>query len=202
MKPPSIHRAGLAGMGLVCAAAACQAQGNGSVVLYGRINIYPNATELMEQWTNVRGVSQTPTSTGTWLKVYGNNDVRLWEIPGMGHGLPIDPGSGSQQCGTAAAYFLDYICSAYHDAVFFGLSSGTPPSPGPTPTPSPTQGSVATFTPPPTLSPVPATPTPTFTLVPTSTPRPTSTPASAKAFIAANRCSGNGANGSSARFTS
>ncbi len=94
-----------------------------------------NATELMEQWTNLRGVSQTPSSTGTWLKVYGNNDVRLWEIPGMAHGLPIDPGSGAQQCGTAAAYFLDYICSAYHDAVFFGLSSGTPP-PSPTPTPS------------------------------------------------------------------
>jgi feruloyl esterase len=56
----------------------------------------------------------------------------------MAHGLPIDPGSGAQQCGTAAAYFLDYICSAYHDAVFFGLSTDTPPpSPSPTPTPSP-----------------------------------------------------------------
>ncbi len=94
-----------------------------------------NATELMEQWTNLRGVSQTPTSTGTNLKVFGNNDVRLWEIPGMAHGLPIDPGSGAQQCGSAAAYFLDTMCSAYHDAVFFGLSSGTPP---PTPTPTPT----------------------------------------------------------------
>lgn len=96
-----------------------------------------NAIELVDQWTNLRGVSQTPTSTGTWLKVYGNNDVRLYEIPGMGHGLPVDPGSAGDQCGVAASYFLDEICSAYHDSVFFGLSSGTPP-PTPTPTPSPT----------------------------------------------------------------
>lgn len=97
-----------------------------------------NATELRDQWTNLRGVSQTPTSTGTWLKVYGNNDVRLYEIPSMGHGLPVDPGSAGDQCGVAASYFLDKICSAYHDSVFFGLSSGTPPTPTPSPTPTQT----------------------------------------------------------------
>lgn len=102
-----------------------------------------NATELMEQWTNLRGVSQAPTSTGTNVKVFGDNDVRLWQIPGMAHGLPVDPGAGAQQCGSVAAYFLDTMCSAYHDAVFFGLDSGTPtptasPTASPTPSPTPT----------------------------------------------------------------
>jgi hypothetical protein len=38
----------------------------------------------------------------------------------------------------AAAYFLDTICSAYRDALFFGLNGSTPPSPSPTASPSPT----------------------------------------------------------------
>ncbi|GLW07070.1 feruloyl esterase [Microtetraspora sp. NBRC 13810] len=106
-----------------------------------------NGTQLRDQWTNVRRVSQTPTSTqsltgGTSLKVYGADDVRLYEIAGMGHGLPVDPGNGADQCGAAAAYFLDTICSAYHDARFFGLDGGggptTPPTTTPTPTPTPT----------------------------------------------------------------
>ncbi|GAA3515340.1 poly(3-hydroxybutyrate) depolymerase [Streptosporangium album] len=70
--------------------------------------------------------------------MYGNNDVRLYEINGMGHGLPVDPGSAADQCGTAAAYFLDTICSAYHDAQFFGLDGGSQPAPTPTPTVTPT----------------------------------------------------------------
>ncbi|MFI7488428.1 PHB depolymerase family esterase [Micromonospora echinaurantiaca] len=104
-----------------------------------------NATESRDQWTNVLGVSQTPTSTaqlpgGTSLEVYGNDAVRLYRVSGMGHGTPVDPGSGAEQCGSAAAYFLDTICSTYRDAVFFGLNGGgtdpTPTSPTPTPTPT------------------------------------------------------------------
>lgn len=101
-----------------------------------------NATESRDQWTNVLGVSQTPTSTtslpaGTTLEVYGNDVVRLYRVSGMGHGTPVDPGSGADQCGTAGAYFLDTICSAYRDALFFGLDGGTAPSPTPTATASP-----------------------------------------------------------------
>ena len=112
-----------------------------------------NAVESRDQWTNVRGVSQTPTGRqtltgGTALEIYGNNDVRLYRISGMGHGLPIDPGSGADQCGTVAAYFLDYICSAYHDAVFFGLAGSTPPptSPTPSPTTAPTCVTASNYT--------------------------------------------------------
>ncbi|MFI7521991.1 extracellular catalytic domain type 1 short-chain-length polyhydroxyalkanoate depolymerase [Micromonospora globbae] len=106
-----------------------------------------NGAESRDQWTNVRGVSQTPTSTtslpgGTSLEVYGNDDVRLYRVSGMGHGTPVDPGSGADQCGTAGAYFLDTICSAYRDALFFGLDGGggdpTTPPPTTTPPPAPT----------------------------------------------------------------
>ncbi|GAB3941954.1 PHB depolymerase family esterase [Micromonospora vulcania] len=103
-----------------------------------------NAVESRDQWTNVLGVSQTPTSTsslpaGTSLEVYGNDAVRLYRVSGMGHGTPVDPGSGAEQCGNVAAYFLDTICSTYRDAVFFGLGGGgTNPTPTPTATPTPT----------------------------------------------------------------
>ncbi|MEV0807325.1 PHB depolymerase family esterase [Micromonospora sp. NPDC050200] len=104
-----------------------------------------NATESRDQWTNVLGVSQSPTSTaslpgGTSLEGYGNDAVRLYRVSGMGHGTPVDPGSAADQCGTATSYFLDTICSAYRDALFFGLDGGVTPSPtaSPSPTPTPT----------------------------------------------------------------
>nr|BFE70557.1 hypothetical protein GCM10020092_038580 [Actinoplanes digitatis] len=88
-----------------------------------------NGAELRDQFTDVLGVPDRPTATsalpgGTTLEVYGTDQVRLYRIAGMGHGLPVDPGTAPDQCGTAAPYFLDTICSAYHDAVFFGLAAG------------------------------------------------------------------------------
>ncbi|MGI5519390.1 extracellular catalytic domain type 1 short-chain-length polyhydroxyalkanoate depolymerase [Micromonospora sp. CA-259024] len=144
-----------------------------------------NGTESRDQWTNVRGVSQTPTSTSslpgnTSLEVYGNDDVRLYRISGMGHGTPVDPGSGAEQCGSAAAYFLDTICSTYRDALFFGLNGG-----GTNPTPT-------------------ATPTPTPTATPTPTTPPTCVTASNYAHVAAGRAYQSGgyayANGSNQRM--
>ncbi|MET7710288.1 PHB depolymerase family esterase [Micromonospora sp. NPDC005413] len=156
-----------------------------------------NGTESRDQWTNVRGVSQTPSSTSslpgnTSLEVYGNDDVRLYRVSGMGHGTPVDPGSGAEQCGTAAAYFLDTICSTYRDALFFGLNSG-----GTTPTPTPTATPTAT-----------PTPTPTPTATPTPTPTPTTPPvcvtASNYAHVIAGRAYQSGgyayANGSNQRM--
>ena len=120
-----------------------------------------NAVESRDQWTNVLGVSQTPTSTsalpgGTSLEVYGNDAVRLYRVSGMGHGTPVNPGSGVDQCGIAAAYFLNTICSAYRDALFFGLDGGGTPSPTPSQTvsPSPTASPRPTATPSPTGAPV------------------------------------------------
>jgi hypothetical protein len=89
-----------------------------------------NATELRDQWTNVWGIGQTPSRTeslggGTTLSVYddasGRSAVEVYTVSGMGHGLAVDPGSGTEQCGSAGTYYLDTICSSYHTARFWGL---------------------------------------------------------------------------------
>ncbi|WP_329493364.1 PHB depolymerase family esterase [Kitasatospora herbaricolor] len=93
--------------------------------------VYPvNATELRDQWTNVWGIGQSASSTqslpgSTTLSVYndaaGKPAVELYSVAGMGHGLPIAPGSGADQCGSTGAYFLNTICSSYWTAKFWGL---------------------------------------------------------------------------------
>lgn len=131
-----------------------------------------NALELRDQFTNVNGVSQMPTSTGTiasgvtW-EDYGGQ-VRLTKIAGMGHGTAVDPGTAANQCGTAGAYFLDTVCAAYYDVRFFGLDGGTTPPP------------TTTSTPPPTTT----TSTPTGT---TTSPAPTCVTASTYAHVTAGR---------------
>jgi poly(hydroxyalkanoate) depolymerase family esterase len=95
--------------------------------------VYPvNATELRDQWTNVWGLSQPASSTqtlpgGTTESVYngpsGSPAVELYSISGMGHGLAVSPGSGTDQCGSTGAFFLSYICSSYYTAQFWGLDS-------------------------------------------------------------------------------
>ncbi|WP_149259262.1 PHB depolymerase family esterase [Actinomadura sp. K4S16] len=111
----------------------------------GDTTVYPfNADQLRDQWTNVWGVSQTASRTsslpgGTTLKEYddstGKPAVRLYTISGMAHGLPVDPGSGADQCGTTGQYYLDTICSTYRIAETWGLDGGQEP---PTGLPAPT----------------------------------------------------------------
>ncbi|MBC6459364.1 PHB depolymerase family esterase [Actinomadura sp. HBU206391] len=91
---------------------------------------YPNFGEEIKQWTNVHGVSQTPSFTDqpqpNWTRTrYGgsgvNAPVEAISIQGVGHSLPL----GGQ---------------AEMAIRFFGLAGGptTPPTtPTPTPTPTP-----------------------------------------------------------------
>ncbi|WP_262413311.1 extracellular catalytic domain type 1 short-chain-length polyhydroxyalkanoate depolymerase [Actinacidiphila acidipaludis] len=105
-----------------------------------------NATELRDQWTNVWGIGQTASGTqslpgGTTLSVYndpqGKPAVELYQISGMNHGLAVDPGSGTEQCGSTGSYYIDTICSSYYTARFWGLDgsggggggTGTLPAP-------------------------------------------------------------------------
>jgi len=89
-----------------------------------------NATELVEQWTNVHGIPATPTSTDTVAgyphAVYasgGRTLVETYTITGMGHGQPLDPGTADGQCGQAGAYLLDVnICAAWHMSAAWGLT--------------------------------------------------------------------------------
>jgi poly(hydroxyalkanoate) depolymerase family esterase len=90
-----------------------------------------NATEGVEQWTNVLGIDATADATSTvsgatrseYRDANGNTLVEWWSIPNMGHGTPVDPGySPAGGCGTAGAYILDVnLCSTYRIGQFFGL---------------------------------------------------------------------------------
>lgn len=93
-----------------------------------------NAAELVDQWTNVHGIDQTPdgqdTVNGHAHQVFkdasGKALVETYMIANMGHGTPIAPGSGEEQCGTAGPFILNAgICSSFHIAKFWGL---LPPS--------------------------------------------------------------------------
>ncbi|WP_444950601.1 extracellular catalytic domain type 1 short-chain-length polyhydroxyalkanoate depolymerase [Micromonospora ureilytica] len=106
---------------------------------------YSLLQEAIEQWTNVFGLSQTPTSTDTpqanwnrrrYADSSGTVQVEAYSIQGAGHSLP----SGGMAASAIA---------------FFGLTNPTtpPPTTPPPTTPPPT-------TPPPTTPP-PTTPPPT-----------------------------------------
>ncbi|UXY20108.1 PHB depolymerase family esterase [Streptomyces cynarae] len=89
-----------------------------------------NMTDLMKQWTDVHGADQvadvSDTVAGYPHQVFrdpsGNAVVETYSITGMGHGQPVDPGTGSEQCGAAGSYFLDVnLCAAYRLGRVWGL---------------------------------------------------------------------------------
>jgi poly(hydroxyalkanoate) depolymerase family esterase len=91
-----------------------------------------NQRELVEQWTNVLGVDAVADVTDTvagyphvqYHDAAGTTVVESYTITGMGHGQPVDPGAGPQQCGNATAYVLDVnVCAAWHMAHKWGLDS-------------------------------------------------------------------------------
>lgn len=93
-----------------------------------------NETEIMKQWTNVHGATQTPASTISSFNgnpyvtknIYndpsGNEVVETYTISGMGHAVPLDTGSCYQQCGQTGTYALEvYLSSAFWSAYFFNI---------------------------------------------------------------------------------
>lgn len=89
-------------------------------------------TELVDQWTDVLGIDQTPdtevTVDGQTHRLYsGSNGRVLVEtvlVDGTGHGTPINPGDSDSQCGKAAPFILSAgICSSFHILRFWGLDS-------------------------------------------------------------------------------
>lgn len=106
-----------------------------------------NADELRDQWTAVHGLDQSPDRTSVigpdstrreqYLKADGTVAVEVDRVPSIGHGTPVDPGTGAQQCGaTGTANFIDSICSSHWITGFFGLDDGSDPDPGGLPAPS------------------------------------------------------------------
>ncbi|MFD8141911.1 PHB depolymerase family esterase [Streptomyces sp. NPDC059708] len=105
-----------------------------------------NADELRDQWTAVHGLGQSPDRTaaigpdGTrreqYLAADGSVAVEVDRVPSIGHGTPVDPGTGPQQCGaTGTAHFIRSICSSYWITGFFGLD-GSAQQPGGLPAPA------------------------------------------------------------------
>ncbi|MFL6653905.1 MAG: esterase, partial [Sulfurifustis sp.] len=86
--------------------------------------------ELIKQWTAVHGVD---SQAGVEDKVkgfrhvayrdaQGNVAVEAYFVHGMDHGVPIDPGTGNDQCGRPGQWVLAAgICSSFYIAKFWGL---------------------------------------------------------------------------------
>ena len=89
-----------------------------------------NAQAIVLQWTNVHGIDIAPEQVdkpkGHLHALYRSPDreipVERHRIEGMGHGVPVDPGLGEDQCGNEGRFFPDMnICSALYIARFWGL---------------------------------------------------------------------------------
>jgi acetylxylan esterase len=107
---------------------------------------YHNFGEEIKQWTNVLGVSQTPTSTDTpasgqtrtrYANSAGVVQVEAYSLAGVSHNLPVDS--------TAAIHF-------------FGLDASTTPPTTPPPTSAPPTTAPPTTAPPTTAPPTTAPP--------------------------------------------
>ncbi|GAA2787908.1 extracellular catalytic domain type 1 short-chain-length polyhydroxyalkanoate depolymerase [Saccharopolyspora taberi] len=93
-----------------------------------------NADELRDQWTAVHNLSQEPTRTSTlppnntqheeYADASGSVAVEVNRVPDIGHGTPVHPGPGPEDCGQTGQYYPDSICSSYYVTQFFGLHNG------------------------------------------------------------------------------
>jgi len=68
----------------------------------------------VKQWTAAHGIDQDADAQGPSSSPYrpreykdtqGDTKVESFEIPGMGHAIPVDPGPGPNQCGKPGHYF-------------------------------------------------------------------------------------------------
>ena len=107
-----------------------------------------NVSEIVDQFTNVNGVSATPTTTDTvegqahqsFADASGGVRVETYRVSGMPHGTAIDPafdfGVAGKSCGTAQAYILDKgICSTYYALKFWNEADAVATTTPPTTTP-------------------------------------------------------------------
>jgi poly(hydroxyalkanoate) depolymerase family esterase len=92
-----------------------------------------NAQEIVKQWTNVHGLSDTRAETGkvdgyprrVWRGSSGEALVEEYTITGMAHGAPLAPSAAEDPHGAAGPFLLDVgIASSYHIAAFWGLTEG------------------------------------------------------------------------------
>lgn len=90
-----------------------------------------NATEQAKQWCDVHGLGEAQASENVvdgashrfWRDRSGMVRVELYTVPGLGHGVPIDPsGAGEQGVGTPMPYILESgVSSTWRIAKSWGL---------------------------------------------------------------------------------
>ena len=93
--------------------------------------IPPNAREILKQWTDVHGVSLTPSvetvvdgyPREVWLDRAGEELIESYSITHMAHGTPLATGDAEFECGASGPFLLEVgISSSFHIAKFFGLT--------------------------------------------------------------------------------
>lgn len=91
-----------------------------------------NARELLEQWSAVHGIDQIPEVETivkgfphrTYRDTSGRAVIETYTVNGMGHGVPVDPGRATDQCGLPGTHvFAVGICSSFYIGRFWGLIS-------------------------------------------------------------------------------
>jgi poly(hydroxyalkanoate) depolymerase family esterase len=96
-----------------------------------------NASELVKQWTDIHGLSITPSAQAmvdgyprqVWINANGDDLIESYTITNMAHGTPLATGAADNMCGAAGPFLLEVgISSSYHIARFFGLTDATPRS--------------------------------------------------------------------------
>ncbi len=94
-----------------------------------------NAREILKQWTDVHGLSLTPTHEAmvdgfprqVWVAAAGAEMIESYTIPDMAHGTPLATGDADDACGVVGPFLLEVgISSSYHIAKFFGLTAAGP----------------------------------------------------------------------------
>jgi poly(hydroxyalkanoate) depolymerase family esterase len=92
-----------------------------------------NATEVLKQWTNVHGLSLSPSlktqvdgyPREVWLGSAGAELIEAYTISNMAHGTPLSLGDEEGACGAPGPFLLPVgISSSYRIARFFGIAAG------------------------------------------------------------------------------
>ena len=87
-----------------------------------------NSEDIIRQWTNVHGISATPSyeeligghRRRVWSGADGEALIEAFSINGMAHGVPLAMTMGEDSCGAVGAFFLDAgISSMHHIARFW-----------------------------------------------------------------------------------
>ena len=90
-----------------------------------------NADAIALQWAQLHGLGPKPAVSDEvagyprrrWLGADGKPLIEQYEITGMAHGIPLHPGTGEGESGTAGAHMLDVgLSSTDRIAAFFGIA--------------------------------------------------------------------------------